>query len=98
MLVQSLANCIERASLSGKEEVSARSVSKLEIELVASEARPSKSHCCGAILALAKRLPNVLLLVNIGHNMVTQPGVHNKMAPAMLLNYANDCVRVCHFG
>lgn len=98
VLVQSLANCIERAALSGKEKVGARVVGELKVKLVASQARSSKSHCCCAILAFTKRLLNILLLVNVGHHMVTQPGVHNEVASAMLLNYAYDRVRVGHFG
>lgn len=96
--MQSLADCIERAALGGEKEVGARGVAELKVLRVASLALSSKANRCGSILAFAISLARILLLVNFGHHMIAQPGVHYEVAAAVLLDEPDDCVRVGHLG
>lgn len=82
MFVQSLADCVEGSTLSGEEEVGAGGVGELEIVLVVGESFAPEPHRCGSILAFAGRLLGVLVLVNFGHHVVLEPGVHYKVSAA----------------
>lgn len=96
MLIHPLVDGIERATLGGEKEVGARVVGELEVELVAGKTSPAEFHCCGAILSLGPRLFDILLLVDFGHHVVAQPSVHYEVAAGLLLEQANDRVRVGH--
>ena len=96
MFVHSLANCIERAALCWKEKVRTRAVGELEVLRVACEPISAESQSRRSIFSPSISLPRVLLLVDFRHNMVAQPSVHNEVPAALLVNQADNCVRVGH--
>lgn len=96
VLVHPLVDGVEGASLCGEEEVGAGVVGELEVERVAGDALPLEANCGDATLALAPSGVGVLDGVDVGHDVVFEPSVHYKVAPAALLYQTDDGVRVGH--
>lgn len=85
MLINALIDGIEGASLGGEEEVGTIFVCELKVLLVSSEPFAPKLDRSGSILALAPACLSVLVNVDLGHHVVAQPGVHNEVAPTMII-------------
>lgn len=96
MLVHSLADGVEGAALSREEEVGAGVVGELEVELVACEPLPAEAKSGDHVLALAPSGLGALVGVDLGHHVIAQPGVHDEVAAAGLLDEADDGVRIGH--
>lgn len=100
MALNALVYKVEGAPLDGEEKVGTRVVGELKVEGVASVTLSLKPERCRLVLARHSLilLVDILLAIELGHSVILQPGVHDKVAPAALVEEPDYGIGVGHFS